>query len=138
MKHLLLFTLLLGASALAHEIVRDGNVGALLHIEPDDDPVVGKVSATWFETRARGGRPITLTNCNCTVSVYAGSVQPHKKPVLTPKLKSEKNRLGVDLVFPAEGAYTLVLSGMPKNGATFNAFRLEWVVRAGGTGGHDH
>lgn len=134
---LLAALLLTPTPALAHELVRSGNVGALLHIEPDDEPVVGTANRTWFETNQRGGKPINLTNCTCALSVYQGSVRPGAKPVSSPRLRTEKNKLTADLVFPQEGAYTLVLTGTPKPGATFNPFRLEWVVRADHHGGHD-
>ncbi|GMA14559.1 hypothetical protein E5F05_10085 [Deinococcus metallilatus] len=138
---LLAALLLTSTPALAHEIVRDGNVGALLHIEPDDAPLVGLPNKTWFETNQRGGKAITLINCACVLSVYQGAVKPGVNPISTPGLKTEKNKLAADLMFPQEGAYTLVLTGKPRPGATFNAFRLEWVVRAekpGGYGAHQH
>ena len=137
----LLATLLLAAPALAHEVVRDGNVGALLHIEPADAPTVGKPNTTWFDTHQRGGKAITLANCTCAVSIYSGSVKPGAKPVSSPVLRTEKNRLTADLVFARQGAYTIVLTGKPKAGATFNAFRLQWVVRAdlpGAPADHQH
>ncbi len=134
----LLMLVLFGTGG-AHEIVRDGDVGALLHIEPDDVPVLGRANRTWFETNLRGGRPVTLANCTCVLRVYAGSVREGAKPVATPRLRTVQNKLTADLTFPAEGAYTLVLTGAPRTGATFRSFRLEWVVRAGNADpGHSH
>lgn len=124
----LLALLLAAAPALAHDLARDGNVGALLHLEPDDAPRPHTPSRAWFEVNGRGAGAITLTHCACTLGVYAG--QARAAPISTPRLITEKNRLRADLIFPAAGAYALVLSGQPRSGANFAPFRLEWVVRA--------
>ncbi|WP_425146483.1 hypothetical protein [Deinococcus sp.] len=136
MNKLLTLMLLTVSPALAHELARDGNVGALMHIEPDDAPAVGNQSGVYFELNQRGGRPIALSQCNCTLSVYAGSATA--KPLLTPALRQGKNQLTSTLLFARPGAYTLVLAGHPRAGATFPAFRLSWIVRADvGGGGMD-
>ncbi|GEM47851.1 hypothetical protein [Deinococcus cellulosilyticus] len=141
MKKWLLLLLLGFTPVLAHDIEKDGNVGALIHIEPDDAPVVGS-NVTWFEVNQKGGIPITLKNCLCTLKVYAGAYKEGAKAQSNPKLLTDKNHLKATIKFPASGAYTLVLSGKPQAGAEFNAFTLQWVVRAEGTGGsedgHDH
>ncbi|WP_027483868.1 hypothetical protein [Deinococcus pimensis] len=136
MKRLaLLLALTVPTAALAHELVRDGDVGALLHIEPDDDPAVAKPNPTWFEVNQRGGKAVTTTNCACVLSVYAGSYRAGAKALSTPALKTADRRLGASVTFPKEGAYTLVLTGKAKAGATFRPFTLQFVVRAGGEGG---
>ncbi|GGR08800.1 hypothetical protein [Deinococcus ruber] len=139
MKTFLISVLLMISPALAHELARDGNVGALMHIEPDDAPAVGKPNGVYFELNQKGGRPIALSQCSCTLSVYAGSAKAGVKPLLTPKLVQAKNELTSTLTFTKPGAYTLVLAGSPKPGATFSTFKLVWTVRAdvGGSGGMD-
>ena len=144
MTRRLLLTLLplLLSPALAHELVRSGNVGALLHIEPDDNPVTGKANPTRFEINVRGGKPVLLAQCQCSLQVYAGSLKAGAKPSSTPALRQAQGALGASLNFPKTGAYTLFLSGKPRPGAPFSAFKLSWVVRAeaagSDAGGHDH
>ncbi|MFC4452267.1 hypothetical protein [Deinococcus sonorensis] len=139
LKKVVLFTvLLLGLTpALAHELARDGNVGALMHTDPDDAPLVGKPTAVFFELNQRGGKAIPLAQCRCTLQVYAGSAAPGRKPQSTGVLKQTKNELTSSVTFPVAGAYTMVLQGAPRPGFTFPAFRLSWTVRAGGSGGMD-
>jgi hypothetical protein len=134
----LLLLALNASSALAHEISRakDGNIGGLLHIEPDDAPMVGKANAFYFEVNQKGGKPILMSQCACTLSVYAGNLRAGAKPLSTPKLSQAKGELQGSLNFAAPGAYTLVLAGTPKPGAAFKAFKLIWTVQVGtGTGG---
>ncbi len=131
MKRLLtLLALTLGPAALAHEMVHDGSVGGMLHIEPDDNPLVGTANPTWFELTLRGGAPLTTGTCACTLSVYAGTYKPGAKALSTPPLKLDRGREVAAVTFPKVGAYTLVLTGKPKSGTAFAPFTLQWVVRA--------
>ena len=142
LNRILLLVLALAAPALAHEIKRDGDVGALLHIEPDDDPAAGKPTVAWFEATRRGGTRLGAAECDCTVSLYRGAPEPSDKPLLSLPAKDgtaggAKGKLSAAITFPEVGAYTLVLEGKPRAGAAFAPFRLEWVVRASAQGG-DH
>lgn len=117
----------------AHETERTSNVGATLHIEPDDSPRAGETVLTWFALTQRGGKIISLEECNCQLALYA---QPHKEgtaPLQQPQLKPVsvtryQNIPGADITFPAAGAYELELKGTPKAGVNFPPFELEFEV----------
>jgi len=117
----------------AHVTERTSNVGATLHIEPDDSPRAGETALTWFALTQRGGKIISLEECNCQLALYA---QPHKEgtaPLQQPQLKAVsvtryQNIPGADITFPAAGAYELELTGTPKAGANFPPFKLEFEV----------
>jgi hypothetical protein len=136
MNRMTVFILLALASApaLAHELARDGNVGALMHTYPDDAPPVAKPTAVFFELNQKGGRAILLSQCRCTLSVYSGSAVSGRAPLLRGVLKQGKGELLSSVTFPKVGAYTMILAGTPKTGASFPAFKLSWVVRADGAG----
>jgi hypothetical protein len=138
-KYGLFFTsLLLLLPATAHELQTDGDVGALMHIQPDDNPRAKVFTTAWFGLVQRGGTPIPLSQCACSLQIYVGEPQPGQKPVLTPKLQERKvqdgigsqTKLTAQLKFPRTGAYTMVLAGKPKATASFPVFRLSWVVEA--------
>ena len=139
-KAMLCVLALTASSALAHELARNGNVGALMHTDPDDAPLIGQPTGVFFELNQRGGKPILLAQCSCTLSVYTGGAAG-RAPLSHGALRQGKGQLLSSVVFPAAGAYTLVLAGKPKpglaTGTTFPAFKLSWVVRAdvAGTGG---
>ncbi len=117
----------------AHETERTSNVGATLHIEPDDSPRAGETALTWFALTQRGGKIISLKECNCQLALYS---QPHKEgtaPLQQPQLKAVsvtryQDIPGADITFPAAGAYELELTGKPKVGANFPPFKLEFDV----------
>ncbi|WP_200892259.1 hypothetical protein [Aliterella atlantica] len=117
----------------AHETERTGNVGATLHIEPDDSPRAGETALTWFALTQRGGKIIPLEQCNCQLALYPKPHQEGTAPLQQPQLKAVsvsryENIPGADITFPAAGAYELELTGAPKAGANFPAFKLEFDV----------
>ncbi len=130
-----LLLLILGSfnlTAHGHELAADKEVGALMHIEPNDDPKVGVSSKVWFDLVKKGGQKITLTECDCMFSIYKGTA---RTPVVTTKLtesKAEETKsvLSAQVTFPERGAYRLVLSGKPKGKKIFDPFTLRWTVRA--------
>jgi len=123
--------------AFAHDLKATRQVGALMHIQPDDSPQAGAATVAWFGLVRRGGTPVRLAECDCRLAIYTGS-RAAGQALLTPALREgqvegeigNRNRLLADVTFPKVGAYTLVLSGQPKSGARFQPFRFQWTVRA--------
>lgn len=121
----------------AHDLKANSKVGALMHIQPDDSPQAGKAAVTWFGLVKRGGESVPLAKCDCRLAIYSGK-QAKGKALIVPTLREGKieepvgtnTRLVADVTFPKPGAYTMVLSGKPKAGGHFDAFTLQWVVRA--------
>jgi hypothetical protein len=132
------------AGALAHEFVRDGDVAALMHVEPDDAVTAAKPTTAWFELTKRGGEMIGEADCDCRVGIYAGAIKPGATPIQAVAAKDgtagrAKGKLSATLTFPDEGAYTLTLDGKPRKAGAFKPFLLEWTVRAEATpGSHAH
>ncbi len=136
MKYALLLALMLfgfsSESIYGHELSADKNVGALMHIEPNDDPKVGILSTVWFDLVKKGGQKISLAECDCAFSLYKATA---RTPVVTPTLiegtaEKSKSVLSAQVTFPERGTYRLVLSGKPKGKNIFNPFTLRWTVRA--------
>jgi hypothetical protein len=118
--------------AYSHELVADKDVGALMHIEPSDDPKVGVSSKVWFDLVKKGGQKVSLAECDCVFSLYKGTartalVQPR---LMDSKAEETKSVLSAQITFPERGAYRLVLSGKPKGKTIFTPFTLRWTVRA--------
>ncbi|MBW4538469.1 MAG: hypothetical protein KME43_04905 [Myxacorys chilensis ATA2-1-KO14] len=114
---------------IAHNVKTSGNVAATFHIEPSHNPKAGERSQAWFALTKQGGELVSLDRCNCSLNVY----DRQQNSVLQPALKSISAEQyqgipGAELVFPKAGIYTLELSGRPKDGESFNAFRLTYEV----------
>lgn len=125
------------ASAHKTEVAED--VGATLHIEPNDTPRAGEAAQAWFALTRRGGKVIPLKECDCELAVYseprktgaAPLVQPNLQPVSAERYQGIP---GAKITFPKPGAYQLELSGKPTNDAGFKPFELKFdVTVASGT-----
>jgi hypothetical protein len=119
--------------ASAHKVDIAGDVGGTLHIEPNDNPRAGEPSQAWFALTRRGGRVITLSQCNCQLAVYAQPYPPGEPPLLEPQLQSVAAERyqgipGAEIVFPKPGIYELQLNGKPISGARFKPFELKFEV----------
>lgn len=117
----------------AHETQVSGEVGGTIHIEPNDSPVSGSASLTWFALTQRGGQSIPLSDCNCTLTVYAVPHPHQDTPIQSPTLTetSVEGRQGVPsamITFPRPGAYELILQGRPVTSGTFTPFELKFPV----------
>jgi hypothetical protein len=130
-------TLLVAVPIYAHEVEISGEVGATLHIEPNDRAKAGEPTQVWFALTEKGGRVISLSECDCKLAVRA---EPHKEgstPLLEPPLKGivAEQYQGIpsaNLTFPKVGEYELELSGSPKASAKFPPFNLSYKVVVAG------
>ncbi len=118
-------------TAQAHQVEIVEDIGATLHIEPNDTPRAGENVLAWFALTRRGGQTIPLSDCDCQLAVYT---QPQgNTATLTPALEpvdaeGYQDIPGAQLIFPAVGTYTLVISGSPKQAADFTPFELDFDV----------
>ena len=118
---------------LAHTVQISENVGATIHLEPNDNPRAGEVTQIWFALTRKGGKVIPLKDCNCQLAIYT---EPHvtgELALIEPRLKSiQAERYqdipGAEVTFPKPGAYQLQLSGKPVNEGSFKPFELKFVV----------
>ncbi len=121
------------ALLIAHQVEFAADVGGTLHIEPADNPTAGEPVVAWFALNRRGGEPLPLSDCNCTLAVYAQPRQPQDEPLLRPDLTpiaAENNRdiPSARFVFPQIGQYELVIAGEPVPGNSFEPFEISYEV----------
>ncbi|QSV53325.1 MAG: hypothetical protein HEP80_04810 [Dolichospermum sp. UKL201] len=132
---LVLFGLIVttNTQVLAHTVKISADVGATIHIEPNDNPRAGEVTQAWFALTRKGGKVIPLKDCNCQLAIYA---EPHavgEPALLEPPLKPiEVERYqgipGAEITFPKPGAYQLQLTGKSVTEGSFKPFELKFVV----------
>ena len=124
-------------TAIAHQVEIADDIGATLHIEPNDTPRAGEATLAWFALTKKGGQIIPLADCNCQIQLYEQSDQQTPVASPTPQPVDSEGYQGIpgaEITFPDVGAYTLVISGGPKNEASFTPFELAFdVTVAAGT-----
>ena len=133
---LLIAGLFVGTAALpvwAHQVQVQEDVGATLHIEPDDIPLAGAPSELWFALTQAGGTVIPLAACDCALTLYDSSETAIANPSLVPVSAEGYDDIpGALVTFPEVGAYELVLTGGPLEGEQFTPFELRFEVTVAG------
>ncbi|KOP24737.1 hypothetical protein AMR41_19140 [Hapalosiphon sp. MRB220] len=119
--------------ASAHKVKTTADVGATLHMEPNDTPRAGEPTRAWFALTRKGGKVIPIAQCDCQLLVYAEPHASGEPPLLEPSLKSVsaeryKGIPGAEITFPRAGSYQLLLVGKPTAGSKFKPFQLKYRV----------
>lgn len=118
---------------LAHDVQIAEDVGATLHIEPNDVAQAGSPTEVWFALTQAGGAVIPLADCDCRLTLYDRQAQPLATPALTAISAEGFNNIpGATVTFPKVGAYELRLQGQPKEGVQFTPFELSFEVTVAG------
>ncbi len=126
MKHFVVIFLIIAFSwifvtmpVLAHVLQADGTIGAVLHVDPDDDPVAKEDSSFFFEFKDTS-HIFSLADCICTVAIDSNANTIYKTTLNTTPV--------VTFVFPERGVYTIRVTGASIS-HRFNPFTLSYVVR---------
>lgn len=129
---LLAVAVLLPSYASAHVLQSDRSIGAVMHVDPDDDPEAGKPATFFFDIKDKTNR-FTLSACDCSVQVLQNGSELTKNA-----LGSASSGLTVpafSFTFPVRGIYSLRVHGSPKTPGAFDEFTLTYPIRVdrGGT-----
>ena len=117
----------------AHTVKVSNDIGATIHIEPNDRARAGEVAPTWFALTKKGGKTVPLRDCNCLLTIYAQPHTPGEPALLEPPLKPMNVERyegipGAEITFPKPGVYELQLRGKPGTGKNWQPFELKFEV----------
>lgn len=110
----------------AHELATDKTFGALMHIEPDDDPQIGKQSSFLFDLTDTK-HPFSEQNCFCTFAIYNGSKLLYSEQILSVSVAGNHATYASFYTFTNRGQYTIVFSGKAKDNS-YTPFHLTYTV----------
>lgn len=130
---ILIFAFIRPTSASAHVLKADAGISAVLHMPPDDNPVVGdntRIYLAFADVKDK----FALQDCDCEVHILQDGEEIAKLPTLKPALAGASTKGTTSYVFPADGAYEIEVHGRAKQG-TFPEFTLAFIVRASGGSG---
>lgn len=126
---LLLFIILLlfPQVSFAHVLETDNSVGAVIHIDPEDDPIVGQPSNIYFEFKDKENK-FRTDNCDCKVEI-----QKNGNLVFTSELFGDSNNptvlsSAISYIFPETGKFQINVIGKPKNEENFTPFSLRYDI----------
>jgi hypothetical protein len=113
----------------AHVLKVDGQIGALLHTDPDDAPLVGKSTAFYLQFKD-SAKPLILQS-DYALDVTISSPTTATAEVLPVGWKYVgTGELDFKYTFPKKGDYTLKIFGAPRLSG-FAPFTLSYDITAG-------
>lgn len=105
--------------AKAHVLETNGDIGAVLHIDPDDDPYAKIPSQIYFDIKDKSNR-FNFSNCECLFTVYSNDKLIHSQKALSEN---------ITYTFPQKGVYKISLTGKPLGSEKFSNFTLSYDIR---------
>ncbi len=113
--------------ASAHVLKVDGDIGAVLHIYPDDNPTTKVPTNYEMKFNSDGGK-FSLAKCNCNVSYELDGDIIDTESLVVSDNTTSVNRY----TFEQAGVYTFSFTGSPKTPGDFAPFQLDYEVRVTG------
>jgi len=114
--------------AFAHVLQTDGNIGAVLHIDPDDDPIAGQQSSFFFEFKDKQSK-FQPTNCNCTFSILENGKDIYTQPLFQNNTDPNLQNASIFFTFPQKDVYQIKVTGKPNSEGAFQHFNLTYDIR---------
>lgn len=112
----------------AHVLVYDRDIGAVMHIDPDDAPVTKEQSAFFFEFKDTQNK-FDPANCDCTFSISESGAEIYAQPLFQNNTKPSLNNASVFYTFPQKDVYEIKIVGKPNTPNGFQSFTLVYNVR---------
>jgi len=117
-------------SVSGHSLESDEVVGAILHINPEDDPIVGEEAVLFFEFKSKSG-DFEPADCDCTILIELNEENVYSGPLF------ERQHLTNDYgfanavilyIFNSPGDYLVTVNGSPKNAGQYDDFEFTYDV----------
>src|SRR5438309_1159094 len=93
--------LMMPQSVYAHQMGRDGSTSAILHIDPDDDPIAGQPSTLFFDF-SDSVNPYLLSNCQCVVNILENGHIIHSEQLVPSKSAASLYNASFQYIFPTK------------------------------------
>lgn len=114
------------AKTFAHVLQANRDVGVIMHIAPDDDPVAGKESEIFLEFKDPNGK-FDPKNCDCSILITTNDSNLYYKKIFGDQ--NTKQTLLLPFTFPEKGIYNIEITGKPKKKDAFGPFNISFDVR---------
>lgn len=120
---LVLSLTIIGASTVfAHTLETNQSIGAVMHIDPDDDPFIGSPATIFFDIHDKD-KKFKKAYCDCTAAVVK-----NEKILFSQPLPRDANSTSFAYTFQEKGDYEIRLTGVPLQKDQFQKFEIEFPV----------
>lgn len=109
----------------AHFFASDGAIRAIIHIDPQDDPVAGEASTIHIDIVDQENK-FTYDDCDCNFTI-----SENNKEIFSRVLERDDmaHMPIISYVFLERNIYQMKLTGLPKTANSFQAFNLNYDIR---------
>ncbi len=110
----------------AHILEKSGTIGGVIHIDPDDDPIVGQESSIMIELKDTESH-LTKDNCTCSFEIISEGKTLYVQPLFQ-GIENSDQSIAIPYTFPRRDLYILRVKGEP-TGNEFTPFAFEYTIR---------
>lgn len=119
--------LLLPTNTSAHVLQYSGSIGAVLHVNPEDDPIAGDISNFFFEFKDKKNKFIPA-NCDCKAKILKDGKEIYSQDLFKDNTNPSLTNISFSYTFPTIGIYSIVVDGKARD-SSFEDFNLKYDVR---------
>lgn len=119
---------LLSSPAYAHILLTDGSIGAVVHVNPEDDPIIGEPASFFFEFKDKTNK-FSPADCDCQYSLEQDGKILTSGDLFANTESPSLDNANFNYTFPEKGVYSVIITGKPKTNGGFQTFRLEDTIR---------
>lgn len=112
----------------AHFIAFDKEIGAILHIDPNDDPIAGEQASFFFEFKDKQNK-FKPQDCNCTFEIDENGKVIFTQPLFANNQNPSLNNASIIYTLPQKDVYQIKVIGKPMKQNAFQPFLLSWDIR---------
>ncbi len=112
----------------AHILKTDGSIGAVLHIDPNDEPAAGDLAGIFLEFKDRENK-FNPQNCSCTFSIIEDGKEIYNQPLFQNNTNPNLENASVFFTFPEKNVYQIKIVGKPNSPNAFQTFSLIYDIR---------
>ncbi len=112
----------------AHILRTDGSIGAVLHIDPEDDPIAKEQSYFFFEFKDKKNK-LAPDNCDCTASILEDGKEIYSQPLYQNNQNPSLSNASFSYTFPERNVYIVKVVGKPTVSNEFQPFTLTYDIR---------
>ena len=112
----------------AHVLQTDGSIGAIMHVDPDDEPIVNQQSAFFFEFKDLQNK-FEPKNCDCNFYISENNQLIYSQPLFQNNSSPSLENASVFYTFNKKDVYQVKVTGQPLVPGQFQNFTLTYNVR---------
>lgn len=112
----------------AHTLKSDGTIGAVIHIDPEDDPIIGEPASFFFEFKDTAGK-FKPSECICLVTILKDDQELFSEQLESSSQEPSLTSASFSYTFPEKGVYQIKVIGNSVNAGSFDPFKLTYDLR---------